>query len=184
MWYICINVNSKQYGLSMDQEKWKLWGPNILERWRFFDKILDIKAMAPKRPNDFSVFTLPNYDSSHYLNITVYLAVMLQAPLHTKKFTFQLCYKLLVILQNLTESKKFHKSSHDGLLKNNILGKVSDAISVSTILKNKLYQHKVPVLPICSIYPTLNKVWILLKNGVTFTHFLVSAIKNNSDKPN
>ena len=95
--------------------------------------------MAPKRPSDFSVYTLPNYDSSHYLNITVYLAVMLQAPLHTKNFTFLLCYKLLVILQSVTESQKFHKSSHDGLFKNNILGKVSDAISVSTILKNKLY---------------------------------------------
>ena len=150
----------------------------------FLIRSLISKQWHLRDPMIFLFFTLPNYDSSHYLNITVYLAVMLQAPLHTKKFTFQLCYKLLFILQNLTESKKFHKSSHDGLLKNNILGKVSDAISVSTILKNKLYQHKVPVLPICSIYPTLNKVWILLKNGVTFTHFLVSAIKNNSDKPN
>ena len=78
------NTNSKQHALMMNQEipKYKLYD-NIgyLPKTAFWYHSNDTK----RNPWIMLYSHLPINDSSGYLNITVYLAVMLQAFWHTEE---------------------------------------------------------------------------------------------------
>ena len=71
--------------------------------------------------------------------------LMTHPAIYTFRFTFQLCYKPLGILQRITKSQKVHISSHDVLQK---LHNIDFAWHRSRdFLKEEVEKHEFPAFP-------------------------------------